>query len=106
MMTALYVGRVMRESGHPLSELMRGFERYPQVLVNVAVRQNTPFADLSRVQEVVNQVEKRLSQNGRFLLRYSGTEPLARIMIEGERQGEIETYAENIAIALRQSIGA
>ena len=106
MITALYVVRVLRDSGHTLSKLTSGFERYPQVLVNVPVRQKTPFADLSRVQEVVNQVEKRLSQNGRLLLRYSGTEPLARIMIEGERQGEIETYAENIAIALRQSIGA
>jgi phosphoglucosamine mutase len=106
MITALYVVRVLRDSGHSLSELTSGFERYPQVLLNVPVRQKTPFTDLSRVQEVVNQVEERLSQNGRLLLRYSGTEPLARIMIEGERQGEIETYAENIAIAIRQSIGA
>jgi phosphoglucosamine mutase len=84
---------------------MIGFEHYPQTLVNVRVREKVPFAELPRVQSAVEVVEKQLAQNGRLLLRYSGTERLARVMIEGKSQEEIESYAAQIAEAIRQEIG-
>jgi phosphoglucosamine mutase len=106
MITALCLIRAMTVANKPLNELVVGFHRYPQVLVNVQVREKVPFADLPGVRRVVDQVQERLSQNGRLLLRYSGTEPLARVMIEGVKQSEIETYAEQIAVEIRRAIGA
>ena len=105
MITALCLLRAMQEANKPLSALTKGFQRYPQVLLNVRVRERVPFVDLPSVRRAVSEVEERLSQNGRLLLRYSGTEPLARVMIEGANQSEIETYAEEIAGEIRQQIG-
>jgi phosphoglucosamine mutase len=105
MITSLCLIRAMREANEPLSELSSGFKRYPQVLLNVRVREKVPFADLPEVQRAVEEVQEHLSQNGRLLLRYSGTEPLARVMIEGAKQNEIDTYAERIASEIRRAIG-
>lgn len=105
MITALCVMRAMRENDKSLFELTIGFERYPQVLVNIRVKEKKRFADLPRVCEAVKVVEERLSDRGRLLLRYSGTEPLARVMIEGEKQAEIEKYADSIATSIKEEIG-
>lgn len=105
MMTALCLIRAMIDAQKQLSELIVGFEKYPQILLNVRVREKVPFAELDRVQKVVNEVQERLSQNGRLLLRYSGTEPLARVMIEGANQSEIDRYADQIAETIRAEIG-
>lgn len=105
MITALCLLRAMRESEKTLAEMTAGFERYPQVLVNVRVREKTPFDEMPAVKAEVKKVEELLSQKGRLLLRYSGTEPLARVMIEGENQTKIEGYAEIIAEAIRREIG-
>jgi phosphoglucosamine mutase len=106
MITALSLLRALRESGKTLTQVTAGFQKYPQILVNVRVREKAPFAELPSVQTEVRNVEERLSQKGRLLLRYSGTEPLARVMIEGESQFEIEGYAQRIADAIKRSIGA
>ena len=106
MITALSLLRALRETDKTLTQATAGFQQYPQVLVNVRVREKVPFADLPTVQAEVRDVEKRLSHRGRLLLRYSGTEPLARVMIEGESQFEIEGYAERIAAAIKRAIGA
>lgn len=106
MITALCLLRALRETSKTLKEATTGFQQYPQVLVNVRVREKVPFAELQSVQTEVRDVEERLSQKGRLLLRYSGTEPLARVMIEGESQFEIEGYAGRIADAIKQEIGA
>jgi phosphoglucosamine mutase len=106
MITALSLLRAMRESSKTLAEMVEGFIRYPQVLVNVRVREKAPFTDLPGVQREVAEVEELLSQKGRLLLRYSGTEPLARVMIEGENQKKIEEYAGRIAQAMELEIGA
>ena len=95
----------MRENDKDLTELTVGFERYPQVLVNVRVREKIPFADLEAVKVAARDIEKRLGDNGRLLLRYSGTEPLARVMIEGASQTEIEAYADQLASVIRDEIG-
>ncbi|HEX5873961.1 MAG TPA: phosphoglucosamine mutase [Pyrinomonadaceae bacterium] len=106
MITALCLLRAMRESGKTLSQMTEGFVRYPQVLVNVRVREKVPFGELASVKAEVDEVEELLSQKGRLLLRYSGTEKLARVMIEGENQYKIEGYAQKIAQAIEREIGA
>ena len=106
MITTLCLLRALRESHKTLAEMTTGFKRYPQILLNVRVREKVPFTDLASVRSEVNEVEELLSQKGRLLLRYSGTEPLARVMIEGENQNEIEQYARRIAVAIEREIGA
>jgi phosphoglucosamine mutase len=106
MITALSLLRVLRETDKTLTQATSGFQQYPQILVNVRVREKVPFAELPTVQAEAKDVEEQLSHKGRLLLRYSGTEPLARVMIEGESQFEIEGYAERIAGAIKQAIGA
>ena len=105
MITALCLLRALRESRKTLSEMTAGFKQYPQILVNVEVREKVPFAELPSVQVAVAEVEELLSQKGRLLLRYSGTERLARVMIEGEHQHQIEEYAAKIARAIETEIG-
>jgi phosphoglucosamine mutase len=106
MITALSLVRALLDAGKSLAESTAGFQTYPQILVNVRVREKRPFADLSSVQTAVAEVEEQLANKGRLLLRYSGTEPLARVMIEGESQRQIESYAEKIAAAIKREIGA
>ena len=105
MITTLCLLRALCESRKTLAEIVGGFKQYPQILVNVRVREKVPFADLGTVMAAVTEVEELLSQNGRLLLRYSGTERLARVMIEGENQTEIEAYANKIARAIEHEIG-
>ncbi len=92
-------------SGAPLSELLEGFRRYPQVLLNVRVREKPPLDELPAVEATVREVEAELGDDGRLVLRYSGTEPLARVMIEGPEQERIEALAQRIADAIAESIG-
>ena len=106
MITALCLLRALRETGKTLTEATAGFQQYPQILVNVRVREKLPFDELPSVDAEVRAVEERLSHKGRLLLRYSGTEPLARVMIEGEKQFEIEDFANRIAVAIKREIGA
>ena len=106
MITALCLLRAMRETGKTLAQMTQGFVRYPQILVNVRVRDKVPFGELASVKAGMDEVEEMLSQKGRLLLRYSGTEPLARVMIEGENQFEIEGYAQKIVQAIEREIGA
>src|SRR5689334_13444525 len=106
MITALCLLRALRESWKTLTEMTVGFAQYPQVLVNVRVREKLPFELMAPVQAAVEEVEELLSHKGRLLLRYSGTEQLARVMIEGENQHQIEEYAARIARAIESEIGA
>jgi phosphoglucosamine mutase len=106
MQTALFVLDAMVDSGKKLSELTEGFVSYPQVLVNVRVREKVPFDELVSVTALAAEIEEELSGSGRLLLRYSGTENLARVMIEGKDQDEIEELADRLADAIRDEIGA
>ena len=106
MITALCLLRALRESRKTLAEITEGFKQYPQILVNVRVGEKVPFSELASVRAAVAEVEELLSQKGRLLLRYSGTEPLARVMIEGENQHQIEEHAARIARAIESEIGA
>jgi len=106
MITTVNLLRAVRESGRTLDELTEGFKRLPQVLTNVRVREKLPFEEVGEIARAVRDVEARLGERGRLLLRYSGTEALARVMIEGERQDEIEELAEGLAVVIRRSLGA
>ena len=105
MITALYLLRVIGDQKQSLARLSRGMERYPQVLVNVKVREKIPFKDIPSLTEVVTRIEWELSNQGRLLLRYSGTESLARIMIEGRDESEIKNQANEIAAVIQDHIG-
>ena len=105
MITTLNLLRAVREEGRPLEELTEGFERYPQVLVNVRVREKLPFEEVGEIARAAGEVRARLEGRGRLLLRYSGTEPLARVMLEGPGQEEIESLAGNLAEVIRSTIG-
>ncbi|HYO12238.1 MAG TPA: phosphoglucosamine mutase [Thermoanaerobaculia bacterium] len=106
LLTALQIAALLNESGRPLSELLSSFQRYPQILLNVRVGKKIAFQDLPAVTAAARGVEERLGDDGRLVLRYSGTEPLARIMIEGPEQGVIDAMAEEIAVAIRGELGA
>jgi phosphoglucosamine mutase len=105
MLTTVNLLRAVVESGRPLDELTEGFTRYPQVLVNVRVREKVPFDEVAEVAGAAREVRERLGDSGRLLLRYSGTETLARVMIEGRSQGEIDALAEGLAGVIRGRLG-
>ena len=105
MMTSLFMLRAMRSRGAALSELTQGFVRYPQTLVNVKVREKRPFDDVEPIASVSRKIEDELDGKGRLLLRYSGTENLARVMIEGRDQAEIERQANSLADVIRENLG-
>lgn len=105
MMTSLFMLRAMKSRGVALSELAEGFVRYPQTLVNVKVREKRPFDDVAPIASLSKKIESELDGNGRLLLRYSGTENLARVMIEGRDQSEIERQANTLADAIRENLG-
>ena len=87
------------------SEMTAGFTRYPQILVNVKVREKLPFESVSEIAQASAKLTDALNGNGRLLLRYSGTENLARVMIEGKNQAEIETQANYLAGIIKSSLG-
>ncbi len=105
IITTIMLLRAMQRRRQSLSDLTRGFQRYPQLLVNVQVTEKLPFEGLPSVQRAAREVEQSLNGRGRLLLRYSGTEPLARIMIEGEDERQIAGCAEKLAKAIRHEIG-
>lgn len=105
LMTALSVLSVMASSGKRLSQLSEGFRTYPQVLVNVRVKEKRPFESVPEIAAAAKKLETELSNDGRLLLRYSGTENLARVMIEGRVQTEIEKQADDLAGLIGRVLG-
>jgi len=103
---ALRVLAVMVEEGRPLSELAQVMRRYPQVLINFNVAKNKPLEEMPGVQEVIRSVERALGSDGRVLVRYSGTESKARVMIEGTDEAIIKGYADDIAKAMQRALAA
>ena len=80
-------------------------EKYPQVMVNVPVARRTPFSSVPEIERVIQDISGKLRDTGRVLVRYSGTEPLARVMIEGQDQKLIHAYAHEIADTIRKALG-
>ncbi len=106
ILSALQVLAVMQRKNRPLSELARIMTSLPQVLVNVKVRKRADLSKIAPVKEAMKGIEGELAGKGRLLVRYSGTEPLLRIMVEGEDQGRINDLAGQLAEVVRQQIGA
>jgi phosphoglucosamine mutase len=104
LITALLVLTVMVESGRPLSEL-RAMHRVPQVLENIKVSERRPLAEVPEIQRAIATAEQRLNGTGRLLVRYSGTEMLARVMVEGEDPKVIRTIAHEIGAAIQKNLG-
>jgi len=102
---ALQLARIMKESGKKLSELASIIERFPQKLVNIDVREKKPFEEMKKVKEAIKKAEKELGKNGRVVVRYSGTENKARVMIEAKEIGQVERLTEEIASEIREEIG-
>jgi phosphoglucosamine mutase len=104
--TALSVLRVMASSGRTLADLASEMTAYPQVLMNLRVKEKVDLATVPEVAAVIRAVESRLEGSGRLLVRYSGTEPLLRVMLEGQDQSEIRRWGQEIIDAVTQHVGA
>jgi phosphoglucosamine mutase len=104
--TALSVLRVMAMSGRTLADLASEMTAYPQVLMNLRVKEKVDLSTVPQVAAVMQSVESRLEGSGRLLVRYSGTEPLLRVMLEGQNQDEIKKWGQEIIDAVTRHVGA
>ncbi len=104
-LAALQVLAVMRRKEKKLSELAKIIELFPQLLLNVRVKEKKSFEDINGLAELLVLSQERLRNRGRINLRYSGTEPLARIMVEGEDESLIKEIVQEIALAIEKDIG-
>jgi phosphoglucosamine mutase len=106
LLTALRVMEIMARSGKTLAELVGDLKVFPQVIRNVRVREKTPFDQIPPVQTAIRHAERELDGIGRVVVRYSGTEPLARVMIEAESKDQMNRLAASIVGAIRSALGA
>jgi phosphoglucosamine mutase len=105
LLTAVKIASLVSMRGH-LAQLVEGLKDYPQTIVNVKVRSKPPLETLPEVSRALAEAETALGDNGRIVLRYSGTEPLARVMVEAEHDSDVKRFSQSIATALRTAIGA
>jgi len=106
LLTALRVLEIMVGAGKPLAELIGDLKVFPQTIRNVRVRQKTPFKEIPAVQGAIAAAERELDGNGRVVVRYSGTEALARVMIEAESQEQMNRLAGTIVESIQAELGA
>jgi phosphoglucosamine mutase len=105
IVTALSVLRVMADTGRELADLAAELVTFPQVLVNVRVKEKKDLASVPAIASTMARVEQQLDGAGRLLVRFSGTEPLIRVMIEGKDQQQIQAWAGEIAAAVKEHLG-
>jgi phosphoglucosamine mutase len=105
LITALQTLAIIRRRGQLLSQLTGQFKRFPQVLINVRVAEKKPLEELPELQSVIERVEGELGDRGRVLIRYSGTEPKARVMVEGDDEARVAAYGRELADALQRCVG-
>jgi len=105
LLTALQIIKIMKETGLPLSALAKTFSRYPQTLINIKVKEKKPFDEIPSLSAKVRECNSRLKDEGRILLRYSGTETLARVMVEGKQKDLVESIAGDLASIIKEDIG-
>lgn len=107
IVAALQVLRIMKTRGTPLSKLVKCWTRFPQLVTNILVREKRPFEELDTVPGLMAEAESELKgQGGRVLLRYSGTEPKARLLLEGRETATLEKWSRKISEALKRHVGA
>jgi phosphoglucosamine mutase len=105
LLTAVKIASLVSMNGR-LESLVTGFKEYPQIIVNVRVKSKPPLESLPQVSRALTEAKTALGENGRVVLRYSGTEQLARVMVEAEHEGDVQRFSQSVAEALRESIGA
>ena len=105
ILSALKMSQILLEEGGSLDDLARGFKKFPQILINVRVRKKRDYSKIAEIQKEIEAASKNLGERGRVVIRYSGTEPLVRIMLEGEKETEIKKYAETIAARFQEKLG-
>ena len=105
VLTALQVLAIMVRKGRPLDELAKAMEPLPQVLYNVEVKAKKNLSEIPEVQRRIQAIEQSLGQSGRLLIRYSGTEPLLRIMIEGENEATLHQLGQELAALVKKNLG-
>jgi phosphoglucosamine mutase len=105
LLTSLRVMEIMARSGKPLADLIGDLKVFPQTIQNIRVREKIPFAQVPEIQRTIEAAEKELDGNGRVVVRYSGTEALARVMVEAESEEKMKALAENIAGAIKSALG-
>ena len=105
MLTAVKIASIVALRG-PLDDLVADLKIFPQKIVNVRVKSKPPLESLPEVSRACSMREKALGKSGRVVLRYSGTEPLARVMVEAEHEDDVRRWTDSLAGALRQAIGA
>jgi phosphoglucosamine mutase len=106
LVTALELLRTMKSTGQPLSNLRLGMRKYPQLLVNLKVRERIPLDQLPEVTDAVKEIEAELGSNGRILLRYSGTEPKIRLLVETREEALLQPVADRILVPIRKHLAA
>jgi phosphoglucosamine mutase len=104
LLTAVKIASLVSMNGR-LESLITGLRDYPQTIVNVRVKAKPPLESLPQVSRALAEAQSALGDNGRVVLRYSGTEPLARVMVEAEHDADVQRYSQSVANALRESIG-
>jgi phosphoglucosamine mutase len=104
LLTAVKIASLVAMEG-PLESLVDGLKDYPQVIVNVKVNSKPPLGTLPAVARALAEAESELGDNGRIVVRYSGTEPVARVMVEAEHQADVDRFSQSIATAVRGAIG-
>ena len=95
----------MVDSEKTLSDLKSGMEKYPQTMINVKIDKNVDLSKMTNLQDAIRTAESELGDKGRILLRPSGTEPLLRVMVEGEIETQVNAIAESLANEVRSGIG-
>ena len=105
LIAGLQILRIMKETGEPLSQLRKCLKKFPQAARNLRVRSKPPITELAEAAKIIAETEKKLGDYGRVLLRYSGTEPLIRLLIEGRDVEYLEAQADKIASAILAQIG-
>ena len=106
LLTALRVMEIMARSGKPLAELVSDLKVFPQTIQNIRVREKVPLAQVPEVQRAIAAAERELDGNGRVVVRYSGTEALARVMVEAESEERMQALTRDIAAAIKNALGA
>jgi phosphoglucosamine mutase len=106
LLTALVVLDLVARTGKSIEELTADLKVFPQVIVNVKVREKKPLDSIPAVAAAIRAAEQELKDTGRVVIRYSGTEMLARVMIEAESEEAMRRHAEAIAAAIRKEMGA
>ena len=105
LLTALRVMDALARTGKPLADLVSDLKVFPQIIENVRVREKVPFTKVPKIQGAIEAAERELDGNGRVVVRYSGTEALARVMIEAESEEKMKALAQGIAGAIKQALG-